>query len=127
MPSNDVIAHTLQWLSVLLEIDGSPRDRVDAYRQAVKVVRELEQPAADLIRRSGAPGLEVRGVPAPIAKLVADWVLTGKLPVSQPREAGLWPALSRALCGALGIEPQAKKKAPVAVPAFHRPVWESWQ
>jgi len=131
-PTNDVVAHTLHWLAVLLEIDGGPSDRIEAYRQAALTVKELDQPVADLVRALGPKALESRGVTAPIAAMLDEWLHTGKLPVvldSSRRQAGLWPALTRALYGALGIETKPRKKSDLRRPGhgtFHHAVWESW-
>lgn len=140
-PGNAIIAHTLHWLAVLLEIDDGDASRVSAYRQAAYAVRRLDQPASAVVRISGAAGLEQLGISPPVAALIADWVKTGELPVLgdvQKRRQGLWPALTRALCKTLGIEPgerSARRPArrdgmplPTRRPGgpIHRTVWESW-
>lgn len=130
-PSNPVIAHTLHWLAVLLEIDEGEPKRVAAYREAAKHVRTMQEPLADVARSSGAAGLELLGFTPMLAATVTDWIRTGALPVfdHHRRTGGLWPALTRALCNALGIEPGERR--PTRLPRLrprgvHRSVWESW-
>src|SRR4051794_9996099 len=108
VPGNAIIAHTLHWLAVLLEIDEQEAAKVDAYRHAAFAVRQLEQPASELVKLSGARGLEALGIAPAVAVMIADWLRTGELPVLravQKSRPGLWPALTRALCKTLGIEP----------------------
>ncbi len=130
-PANEVIAHTLQWLAVLLEIDGGPSSRIAAYRHAAAAVKLLEPPVAEVVQVSGAAGLEALGLTPSIAAMVTEWIRTGRLPHvvgSRRRDDGLWPALTRALCGALGVEPKdPKEKVPPSAPRpIHRAVWDSW-
>ena len=139
-PENAVIAHTLHWLAVLLEIDEGDPALISAYRHAAHVVRQLDQPAAQVVRANGAAGLEQLGLTAHVSTLIADWIRSGELPVlseAQRARQGLWPALTRALCKTLGIEPADRPPRPSAkrepgMPRrrisgpIHRQVWESW-
>jgi DNA polymerase/3'-5' exonuclease PolX len=138
-PENAVIAHTLHWLAVLLEIDDGDASLISAYRHAAHVVRQLDQPVAQLVRANGASGLEHLGFTPHVATLIADWIRSGELPVlseAQRARKGLWPALTRALCKTLGIEPANRPPRPSAkreaTPrrrisgSIERQVWESW-
>ncbi len=142
-PGNAIIAHTLHWLAVLLEIDEGDPEKIAAYRQAAYTVRTLEQQVAAVVRASGASGLEGLGFTPAIAAMIADWIRTGHLPVIEKetqQRAGLWPALTRALCKTLGIEPAERRTerknkrdgfdmaSARRMPrgAIHRQVWESW-
>lgn len=146
-PGNAVIAHTLHWLAVLLEIDDGDAQRIADYRQAAHRVRQLDQSVAEVVRALGAGGLERLGLKPTIATLISDWIRTGELPVldRERRQHGLWPALTRALCKTLGIEPREQQERKPAKPArrdrlepslarrrlaaggpIHRQVWESW-
>ena len=143
-PGNAVIAHTLHWLAVLLEIDDGDAQRIADYRQAAHRVRQLDQSVAEVVRAHGASGLERLGIKPVIAVMISDWIRTGELPVldRERREHGLWPALTRALCKTLGIEPGlrtekrparrerlepslARRRMAAGAP-IHRQVWESW-
>src|SRR3954469_7944553 len=100
-PDNAVVAHTLHWLAVLLEIDDAGEGMIAAYRKAAQTVRQLDQPVSEVVKASGAPGLERLGFTPAVAAMIADWIQTGHLPLltpAQQKRAGLWPALTRALC-----------------------------
>lgn len=143
-PGNAVIAHTLHWLAVLLEIDDGDAERIAEYRRAALAVRRLDQSVADVVRVSGSAGLERLGLQPVIASVIAEWIRTGELPVldRERRGRGLWPALTRALYKTLGIEGSVRteRKAPkrerlepplarrrlAAGGPIHRQVWESW-
>ena len=128
---NGVIAHTLQWLAVLTEIDEGDAALAAAYRHAAHAVKQLDEPVAARVRMSGPVALERLGIAPKVAALIAEWVRTGALPVLsdvQKQKAGLWPALTRALCKTLGIESAERRpRTQNAKPApAHRQVWESW-
>ena len=124
-PTNAVVAHTLHWLAVLLEIDEAPREGVEAWRQAAYMVRRLERPVAELAREGGAGQLVALGLPPAVAATVAEWIRTGALPRLRHsrRSLSLWPALAGALGRALGI---ARPPVSVAPRPIHHAVWESW-
>jgi DNA polymerase/3'-5' exonuclease PolX len=103
-PANDVVAHTLHWLAVLLEIDGGSADRIEAYRDAALAVKELDRPISEVLYELGADGLESLGIDCSISTMVSEWSRTGRLPAVLGHRDGLWPALTHALCQALGVE-----------------------
>ena len=114
-PGNAMVAHTLHWLAVLLEIDEGPRERVEAWRQAAQAVRRLEEPVAQVARARGVPGLISLGFAPSVAVMVHQWIRTGELPLLHAKRqegGGLWPALTRALCDALGLEPRRRRASP---------------
>jgi len=126
-PANAVIADTLQWLAVLLEIDERDGRRVLAYRRAARAVGQLDRPVGAVLAELGRPGLEQLGIAPGIAQLIAEWDETGELPlleVAHRRAHGLWPALAKALCHSLGI-PSKPRKLHVPLP-IRRSLGESW-
>lgn len=81
-PQNTAVAGRLEELAVLLESQGANPFRVEAYRHAADLVRSLERPVGEILRRDGIEGLErLPAIGTTIARAVRDLVETGRLPM----------------------------------------------
>jgi putative hydrolase len=78
-PTNAQIAAMLDEIGHLLQLRGANPFRVAAYRNAAVTVRQLVEPAADLLARDGREGLErLPGIGKSLARRIAEIVRTGR-------------------------------------------------
>ncbi|HEY6059142.1 MAG TPA: helix-hairpin-helix domain-containing protein [Gemmatimonadales bacterium] len=81
-PQNAAVAARLEELAALLESQGANPFRVEAYRHAADLVRSLERPVGEILRRDGIEGLErLPAIGTTIARAIRDLVETGRLPM----------------------------------------------
>jgi len=79
MTGNQQIAGILEEVARILAEQNAGRFRVNAYVHAAEVLRALEHPASDILRREGLAGLEkLPGVGQTIAHVIRDIVLHGR-------------------------------------------------
>jgi DNA polymerase (family 10) len=123
-PTNAEIADRLDEASRLLGQQGANPFRVDAYRNAARVLRGLRRPAAEILDGRGTEGLiELRGIGRSLAGSIEQIVRTGNLPLlarlrgeHEPERlfatvAGIGPEMARRIHEALGIENLAELEA----------------
>jgi DNA polymerase (family 10) len=79
---NNVVAGRLEEVARLLEEQGANRFRVDAYLNAARLIRRLDQPVSDLVRSEGIEGLRrLKGIGDNLAQSVHQLVMSGRLPM----------------------------------------------
>jgi len=79
-PSNAELADLLERVADLLEAQHADGYRVRAYHGAARTLRDLAEPAADLLRREGVKGLEaLPAIGRSIASSLREYVETGRL------------------------------------------------
>ena len=89
---NRRIADVLERVAELLAVQDASVYRVRAYRLAAKSVRELEQPAADIVAHEGAPGLDrLPHVGPNIARAIVELCSSGRLRMLDRLERELGP------------------------------------
>src|SRR5271154_1537191 len=125
LPNAD-IAHVLDELGDLYELDGAIVHRVVAYRTAAKAVRESSVSVAALARAGRAT--ELAGIGGTLQEKILALVSTGAIPAAERLRAkfppglvaitrlpGLGPKRARLLHTELGIDsPQALREAALA-------------
>ncbi|HEX2435171.1 MAG TPA: DNA polymerase/3'-5' exonuclease PolX [Solirubrobacterales bacterium] len=79
-PSNAEIAAALAELGTLYELDGAVRYRVNAYRDAARVIRDSPVSVAELAREGRA--IELPGVGKTLQEKIAALVDTGSIPAA---------------------------------------------
>src|SRR3954463_2452674 len=80
--SNSLIAERLDEVADRLEGRDDNPFRVHAYRVAAETVRNLDRPAADLLRDEGLDGLDaLPGIGLPLARAIEQLAVTGELEV----------------------------------------------
>jgi Holliday junction resolvasome RuvABC DNA-binding subunit len=79
---NADIARRFEEVAQLLEEQGANPYRVQAYRRAAEVLRQLERPAADILHQAGLEGLqELPGIGESLAGSIQTLVTSGRLPM----------------------------------------------
>lgn len=79
-PVNADIAGRLEEVARILTEQGANRIRVQAFRRAAEVVRDLTQPVSEIFYRQGIAGLDaLPGVGLGIARAIRDLILHGRL------------------------------------------------
>ena len=98
---NGTLARRLEEVATLLEEQRANPFRVRAYRNAAATLRELDRPAADILRRQGVEGLEaLPGIGESIARSLRSLLGTGRLPMLERLRGASDPeALLRTLPG----------------------------
>jgi hypothetical protein len=82
LQENRGIAARLEEVAALLEHQGGNPFRVGAYRRAARTLRELDQPASEILAREGIGGLDrLPGIGPVLARAVFSIVCTGRLPM----------------------------------------------
>lgn len=77
---NEVVADVLTGVANLLEEQSANPFRVSAWRAASAALRELTQPAADILRAEGLEGLDrIDGVGPALARAIREIIETGRL------------------------------------------------
>jgi putative hydrolase len=80
LPSNDDIARVLDRIAELLEARNENPFRINSYRRAARIVRELEKPLAKHMRNEGMNVLRtVGGIGERLAGLIQEYVDSGKV------------------------------------------------
>lgn len=80
--NNAAAARRLDEVAGLLEQQGANVHRVRAYRAAAQRLRDLEVPAAEILREEGLEGLErLPDIGPVIARAIRSMVTTGRLPI----------------------------------------------
>ncbi len=79
--NNRRIAQLLEELADGLEILGENPFRVNAYRKAARVLRDLPKDVAEIYREEGVPGLQrIPGIGEGIAAKILQYLQTGEIP-----------------------------------------------
>jgi hypothetical protein len=79
-PANGEIADRLDSVANLLEEQSANQYRVHAWRTGANTIRALGRPAADIVHREGAEGLDrLPGIGPSLARAVREIVETGRL------------------------------------------------
>lgn len=79
---NEVIADKFEFVADILENRDANPYRVNAYRNAARTLRELDESVTDIYKEHGMPGLlELRGIGRSLARAIAEYVDTGKMSV----------------------------------------------
>jgi hypothetical protein len=78
--SNEEIAGSLQALADLLESHDANPFRIQAYRNAVKTLRNLERPVVEILDEKGCDGLrQLQGIGQSLARAIEQLARTGRL------------------------------------------------
>jgi hypothetical protein len=114
---NRILADRFDEIARLLDDQGANPFRVQAYRRAADTLRALGGPASAVLERDGLAGLDrLPGIGEALARMIADHVATGRLPLlDQLRGAtdpvallrtvpALGPRLAKRLHDELGID-----------------------
>lgn len=115
--TNDAIAQRLETIADLLEAQEANPYRVRAYRQAATTLRELKQPAREILEREGVEGLRrLPTVGVSLARTIEQLVQTGKIALlsqlqgeTAPEQVlatvpGIGPVLAARIYEQLGID-----------------------
>jgi DNA polymerase (family 10) len=79
--TNAEIAAVFEQVADLLEFQGANPFRVRAYRNGARAIRDLSEPAAELVTGEGRELTEIPGIGKDLAEKVATLVQTGTLPM----------------------------------------------
>jgi len=114
---NRILADRFDEIARLLDDQGANPFRVQAYRRAADTLRGLAEPVSAVLERDGLAGLDrLPGIGEALARMIADHVATGRLPLlDQLRGAtdpvallrtvpALGPRLAKRLHDELGID-----------------------
>ena len=114
---NRILADRFDEIARLLDDQGANPFRVQAYRRAADTLRGLAEPVSAVLERDGLAGLDrLPGIGEALARMIADHVATGRLPLlDQLRGAtdpvallrtvpALGPRLAKRLHYELGID-----------------------
>lgn len=114
---NRTLADRFDEIARLLDDQGANPFRVQAYRRAADTLRGLAEPVSVVLERTGLAGLDsLPGIGEALARMIADHVATGRLPLlDQLRGAtdpvallrtvpALGPRLAKRLHDELGID-----------------------
>jgi hypothetical protein len=114
---NRALADRLDEIARLLDDQGANPFRVQAYRRAADTLRGVAEPVSAVLERDGLAGLDrLPGIGEALARMIADYVTTGRLPLlDQLRGAtdpvallrtvpALGPRLAKRLHDELGID-----------------------
>lgn len=81
---NAEVAVRLAEVAELLAEQGANPYRVRAYRNAADLIKRLDQPVAEILRREGTRGLEqLPGIGTALGRAVRDILNTGRLPMAE--------------------------------------------
>ncbi len=81
MHTNSEIAAVFEQVADLLEFQGANPFRVRAYRNGARAIRDLAEPAAELVAGKDRELTEIPGIGKDLAEKVATLVQTGTLPM----------------------------------------------
>ena len=114
---NQAVAVRFADTADLLAAEGANPFRVQAYREAAAMLRDLERPVDAILRQEGVAGLErLRTIGQGLAAAIRDYVETGRMPIQEwlrdrgrPLAAlrsvpGIGPRMAERLHHELGIE-----------------------
>ncbi|MDJ0757605.1 MAG: helix-hairpin-helix domain-containing protein [Ardenticatenaceae bacterium] len=102
---NELMARCLEEVADLLEAQHANPYRVQAYRSAAVTLRNLDEPAAEILKREGLDGLILLpAIGESIAHSIEQMVLTGKLNLRQRLRGETEP--EQILATVPGIGPQ---------------------
>lgn len=114
--NNAQIAAIFDEIADLLEIRAANPFRVRAYRNGARTIRELSEPAAEILRTEGRELTEFKGIGGDLAEKIAALCQTGSVPLHQEllaqiplsvltlmRVPGVGPKKAAALHQQLGI------------------------
>lgn len=102
---NPEVAQIFDEVADLLELQGQNPFRIRAYRNAARVVRDLPEPVAGIVRQSPDKLTEFAGIGDDLAGKIATIVETGDLPLRQELCKEV-PAGLRELMGVPGCGPK---------------------
>lgn len=89
---NDAVAEKLDRAAQLLELQDANPFRVRSYRNAARAVRDLGQPAADVLDQQGVTALtDIRGIGRKLAGAIEEIVDTGRLGLVERLESEVDP------------------------------------
>jgi hypothetical protein len=116
-PDNQAIANRLDRIAELLEAQEANPYRVRAYRVAARTLRELEQPAREILKAAGVEGLRrLPGIGVSLSRSIAQFIDTGRISLLEqlsgetgPEDVlatvpGLGPILASRIHDQLGVE-----------------------
>ncbi|MCL4861935.1 MAG: hypothetical protein KJZ93_21135 [Caldilineaceae bacterium] len=122
--SNDAIAQLLDNIADLLEAQEANPYRVRAYRQAATTLRELKQPAQEILAKDGVEGLRrLPTIGVSLARAIEQLTQTGKINLLEQLRGetaperilatitGIGPVLAARIHEQLGIETLAELEA----------------
>jgi DNA polymerase (family X) len=93
LPANHEIADLLEQIADLLETQGDNPHRIRAYRQAASAVKDYSKPVAEVFHESGQEGLQsIPGIGEGIARIIKDYITTGKSGMLQNLQSEVTPA-----------------------------------
>ena len=79
---NSQVAVRLAEVALILEAQGANVFRVGAYRRAAAMLRGLERPIDEIVRKEGIEGLQnLPGIGETLARFIHQLVMTGRLPM----------------------------------------------
>jgi len=79
---NSQVAERFAEVARILEAQGANVFRVGAYRRAAAMLRGLERPIDEIVKREGIEGLrELPGIGETLARFIHELVITGRLPM----------------------------------------------
>jgi len=91
-PTNDEIAAALERIGDLLEVQHADGFRVRAYRNAAATARSHARPLAEIVAAEGIDGLEeLPGIGKSIGSTVAEFVVSGRIPMLDRLEGQVSP------------------------------------
>jgi DNA polymerase/3'-5' exonuclease PolX len=80
--TNSDVATRLDEIAQILEQQQANAFRIEAYRRAANMLRELTEPIQDVIKKEGVEGLQkLPGVGETLARLIHQLVITGRSPM----------------------------------------------
>src|SRR5208337_3656758 len=77
--TNPEIANAFDSVADILEFQGANPYRVRAYRNAARTIRDLPEPAAEIVADPGRKLTDIEGIGKDLAEKIAALVTTGKL------------------------------------------------
>jgi putative hydrolase len=103
--NNEQLAHRLDEVAALLEIQQANPFRVRAYREAANRVRELKQPVHQILENAGAAGIDrLPGIGQALTRAIEQLTFTDRLGLLERLRGEAEP--ERLLCTVTGIGPE---------------------
>lgn len=106
---NQAVAAQLDQVAEMLEAQNANPFRVQAYRNAAALLRDLKRPAHEILAREGVEGLQqLPGIGQSLANTIEQLVYTGKVPLLERLRGETRP--TRVLSTVPGIGPKLAER-----------------